>query len=100
MELDGYCVLEGENVEVYDHMNKHTLCTMVQLNKENAEVGHKIAMQVAAMKPLALDESSISEDMKNEEFKVAVEKTKEELVEKAVNAALHKAGSQPEPLRL
>ena len=95
MELDGYCVLEGENVEVYDHMNKHTLCTMVQLNKENAEVGHKIAMQVAAMKPLALDESSISEDMKNEEFKVAVEKTKEELVEKAVNAALHKAGLNP-----
>ena len=95
MELDGYCVLEGENVEVYDHMNKHTLCTMVQLNKENAEVGHKIAMQVAAMKPLALDESSISEDVKNEEFKVAVEKTKEELVEKAVNAALHKAGLNP-----
>ena len=76
-------------------MNKHTLCTMVQLNKENAEVGHKIAMQVAAMKPLALDESSISEDVKNEEFKVAVEKTKEELVEKAVNAALHKAGLNP-----
>ncbi|CDC24067.1 elongation factor Ts [Prevotella sp. CAG:386] len=24
MELDGYCVLEGENIEVYDHMNKHT----------------------------------------------------------------------------
>ena len=95
MELDGYCVLEGENVEVYDHMNKHTLCTMVKLNKENAEVGHKIAMQVAAMKPLALDESLISDDMKNEEFKVAVEKTKEELVEKAVNAALHKAGLNP-----
>ena len=95
MELDGYCVLEGENVEVYDHMNKHTLCTMVQLNKENAEVGHKIAMQVAAMKPLALDERSISDDVKNEEFKVAVEKTKEELVEKAVNAALHKAGLNP-----
>ena len=28
MELDGYNVLEGENIEVYDHMNKHTLCTM------------------------------------------------------------------------
>ena len=30
MELDGYNVLEGENIEVYDHMGKHTLCTMVQ----------------------------------------------------------------------
>ena len=31
MELDGYLVLEGENIEVYDHMGKHTLCTMVQI---------------------------------------------------------------------
>ena len=45
MELDGYNVLEGENIEVYDHMGKHTLCTMVQLNENNAEAGHKIAMQ-------------------------------------------------------
>ena len=35
MELDGYNVLEGENIEVYDHMKKHTLCTMVQLNQNN-----------------------------------------------------------------
>ena len=45
MELDGYCVLEGDNIEVYDHMNKHTLCTMVQLNENNEEAGHKVAMQ-------------------------------------------------------
>lgn len=24
MELDGYNFLEGENLSVYDHMNKHT----------------------------------------------------------------------------
>ena len=29
MELDGYLFLEGENVEIYDHMGKHMLCTMV-----------------------------------------------------------------------
>ena len=95
MELDGYLVLEGDNIEVYDHMKKHTLCTMVQLNAENEEAGHKLAMQVAAMKPLALDEASVPAEVKDEEFKVAVEKTKEELVEKAVNAALHKAGLNP-----
>ena len=39
MELDGYCVLEGDNIEVYDHMNKHTLCTMVQLNENNEGIG-------------------------------------------------------------
>ena len=32
-ELDGYLYLEGDNVSVYDHMNKHLLCTMVQTNK-------------------------------------------------------------------
>ena len=95
MELDGYCVLEGENVEVYDHMNKHTLCTMVQLNENNAEAGHKIAMQVAAMKPIALDEESVPESVKEEEYKVAVEKTKEEQIEKAVENAVKKAGLNP-----
>ena len=95
MELDGYNVLEGENIEVYDHMNKHTLCTMVQLNKANAEVGHKVAMQVAAMKPIALDEESVPESVKEEEYKVAVEKTKEEQIEKAVEVAVKKAGLNP-----
>ena len=95
MELDGYNVLEGENIEVYDHMKKHTLCTMVQLNENNEEAGHKIAMQVAAMKPIALDEESVPAEVKDDEYKVAVQKTKEEQIEKAVEVALKKAGLNP-----
>ena len=95
MELDGYNVLEGENIEVYDHMGKHTLCTMVQLNQNNEDAGHKVAMQVAAMKPIALDEASVPQAVKDEEYKVAVQKTKEEQVEKAVEVALKKAGLNP-----
>lgn len=95
MELDGYNVLEGENIEVYDHMNKHTLATMVQLSNANAEAGHKVAMQVAAMKPVALDETSVPESVKEEELKVAIQKTKDEQVEKAVANALKKAGINP-----
>ena len=95
MELDGYEVLEGENIEVYDHMGKHTLCTMVQLNQNNQDAGHKVAMQVAAMKPIALDEASVPEAVKEEEYKVAIQKTKEEQVEKAVEVALKKAGLNP-----
>jgi len=68
---------------------------MVQLNAANEEAGHKVAMQVAAMKPVALDESSVPQSVKDEEFKVAVEKTKEEMVTKAVDAALKKAGINP-----
>ncbi len=95
MEIDGYNFLEGDNISVYDHMGRHTLATMVQLNANSEEAGHKVAMQVAAMKPVALDEASVPQSVKDEEFKVAVEKTKEEMVEKAVNAALKKAGINP-----
>jgi elongation factor Ts len=91
-ELDGYNYLEGDNISTYDHMGRHTLCTMVQLNKENEDAAHKIAMQVAAMKPIALDEASVSDDVKKTEYEVAVQKTKDEQVEKAVVNALKKAG--------
>jgi elongation factor Ts len=95
MEIDGYNFIEGANVEVYDHMGKHTLCTMVQLNNNNEEVGHKVAMQVAAMKPVALDETCVPQNVKDEELRVAIEKTKEEQIERQVNVALKKAGINP-----
>jgi len=92
MELDGYNWLEGENISVYDHMNKHLLCTMVQTNKPAEEQAHAIAMQVAAMNPVALDEASVPQEVVESEQKVAIQKTKEEQVEKAVQNALKKAG--------
>ena len=95
MELDGYLTLEGNNIEVYDHMGKHTLATMVQLNKNAAEVGHKLAMQVAAMKPVALDAQSIDPKILDEEYKTAVEKSKLEQVQKFVDNKLKKAGINP-----
>ena len=92
MELDGYSVLEGSNIYTYDHMGRHTLCTLVKLTDANEDAGHKVAMQVAAMKPIALNEQSVSQEVKDEEFKVAVSKTKEEQIERQVNVALKKAG--------
>ena len=93
MELDGYQTLEGANIEAYDHMGKHTLCTMVQTNKENSEAGHKLAMQVAAMKPVALNAEAVDQKILDEEYKTAVEKTKQ--VEKFVEMKLKKAGLNP-----
>lgn len=95
MELDGYNVLEGANISVYDHMRKHTLATMVQLSDANEEAGYKVAMQVAAMKPVALDEASVPQNVKDEELRIAIEKTKEEQVERQINGALKKAGINP-----
>ncbi len=92
MELDGYNFIEGDNVAVYDHMNRHILCTMVQTNMPASEQAHEVAMQVAAMNPVALDEASVPQSVKDNELKIAIEKTKEEQVKKAVEAALKKAG--------
>ena len=92
MELDGYLFIEGDNVSVYDHMNKHLLCTMVQTNKAAEEQAHAIAMQVAAMNPVALNEATVPESVKETELKVAIEKTKEDQINKAVEVALKKAG--------
>ncbi len=95
MELDGYNFIEGENVSVYNHMNKNVLCTLVQTNKPAEEQAHAVAMQVAAMKPVALNEESVDPAIIEEEKKVAAEKTKQEQVEKAVVNALKKAGINP-----
>ena len=95
MELDGYNYLEGENIEAYNHMNRNGLCTLVQTNKPAAEQGHAICMQVAAMKPIALDEKSVPQAVVDEEYNVAVEKSKQEQIQKAVEAALKKAGINP-----
>ena len=95
MELDGYMTIAGENVEAYNHMNKNGLCTLVQTNKPAAEQAHVVCMQVAAMKPLALDEKSVPQSVIDEEYYVAVEKSKQEQVQKAVENALKKAGINP-----
>ncbi len=92
MELDGYMTLEGENISTYNHQGRNVLCTMVQLSKPAEEQGHNIAIQVAAMNPVAVDEASVPQEVKDNEMKVALEKTREEQVKKAVEAALKKAG--------
>ncbi|MDE5986214.1 MAG: translation elongation factor Ts [Prevotella sp.] len=95
MELDGYMYLEGDNIDAYNHMNRNGLCTLVQTNKPAAEQAHAVAMQVAAMNPVALDEKSVPQATIDEEYNVAVEKSKQEQVQKAVEAALKKAGINP-----
>ena len=87
MELDGYMTVEGADTVVYNHMNKNGLCTIVAFNK-------KVDEQLA-MNPIAIDEDGVSEEIKQKEIEVAIEKTKAEQVQKAVEAALKKAGINP-----
>ncbi|WP_291565402.1 translation elongation factor Ts [Bacteroides sp.] len=96
MELDGYFVVTGANTAVYNHMSKNQLCTMVAFNKPcDQQLAHEICMQIAAMNPIAIDEAGVPESVKQEEINVAIEKTKAEQVQKAVEAALKKAGINP-----
>jgi elongation factor Ts len=93
MELDGYATVEGEKIIAYNHMGQNFLCTLVAFNKEcSEEVGKGVAMQAAAMAPIALDEASIPQETKDAEFKAAIEKTEEDQVKKAIEVALKKAG--------
>lgn len=93
MELDGYNWIEGVSTAIYNHQGKNTLCTIAAFNKAADEkVAHEIVMQIAAMNPIAIDEDGVSEDIKQKEIQVAIDKTKAEQVQKAVEAALKKAG--------
>ena len=88
MELDGYSFVEGAYTTVYNHMGKNQLCTIAAFNKESEELAHNIAMQIAAMNPIAIDEAGVPESVKNQEIQVAIEKTKAEQIQKAVEVAL------------
>lgn len=93
MELDGYNWIEGAATAIYNHQGKNALCTIAAFNKPADEkVAHEIVMQIAAMNPIAIDEDGVSEEIKQKEIQVAIDKTKAEQVQKAVEAALKKAG--------
>ena len=91
-----YGKIEAPYIGSYMHIINGKLAAIVGFNKEvPAEVAKGMAMQVASMNPVAIDPESVPQEIINNELTVAVEKTKEELVLKAVEAALKKAGINP-----
>ena len=96
-ELGAFEVLEGAYVTNYNHPGNR-LATIVEMNKSFdgiEEVSHEVAMHVAAMNPMAVSEAAISQEVKDRELAVAVDKTKEELIGKEVEKALRKVGINP-----
>ena len=96
MELGAYECIAAPSVAAYDHLG-NKLATIVGFNLEgvSAEVGKEVAMQVAAMNPVAVNREAVPAAVIEEEKNVAIEKTKTEQVRKAVEAALKKAGFNP-----
>ena len=95
IELAHFEAINAEAVYAYIHPGNR-MASIVGMNKAGYdEVGHNVAMQVVAMRPVALDEASVPQSVIDSELNVYREKTKEELVGKAIEAALKKAGINP-----
>ncbi|MDE6637816.1 MAG: translation elongation factor Ts [Muribaculaceae bacterium] len=96
MELGAYECVEAPSVAAYEHLG-NKLATIVGLSVPGVSnaIGREICMQVAAMNPIAIDRDHVDAHVVEGELKVAVEKTKEEQVKKAVEAAIRKAGINP-----
>lgn len=96
MELGAYECIEAPSTTSYNHLG-NKLATIAGFNQADVDyqVGRDVAMQVASMNPVAVDRKSVPQSVIDSEYNVAVDKTKEEQVKKAVEAALKKAGINP-----
>lgn len=69
--------LDAPYVASYIH-GSYRMGVLVGLSKENAEAGKDVAMQIAAMNPIAIDEKSISPEVIERERNIAIEQVKAE----------------------
>ena len=91
-----YALVEAPYVKEYIHTLTGKLGALVGFNKEvPMDIAKGVAMQVASMNPVAISAEDCPAEVVENERKIAIEKTKEEQVQKAVDAALKKAGINP-----
>ncbi|MGM9851645.1 MAG: translation elongation factor Ts [Muribaculaceae bacterium] len=95
-EISAYEWLSAPSTTSYNHLG-NKLATIAGFNLEGVDyqVGRDVAMQVASMNPVAVSRETVPAAVSEAEYNVAVEKTKQEQVKKAVEAALKKAGINP-----
>ncbi len=81
IEIDGYSHTKGEKVVPYLHGDGKIGVLVTLENVSGADVteaGKDIAMQIAAMKPVAVDENGVSDEMVEREKQIGIEKAREE----------------------
>ncbi len=69
--------IDAEFVASYIH-GANRMGVLVGMNKEAADAGRDVAMQIAAMNPLAVDETSIPQETISREREIAIEQIKAE----------------------
>lgn len=77
IDLAAYTTLEGNYIASYVHSNKK-IATLIALNSEAAEAGRDVAMQVAAMNPIALNKESVSPEVIERELEIGRELARQE----------------------
>jgi elongation factor Ts len=75
LDLSNYAVVTGEKVVAYNHPGNQ-LATLVGFSADGSdmnEVGRQVAMQVAAMNPLAIDKSGVDDTTISRELEIGKE---------------------------
>lgn len=79
LDLSAYAVINAETVVAYNHPG-NKIATIVGLNKDGdfQEVGKDVAMQVAAMAPVALNADEVPQDVIDREIEIGKEQAIQE----------------------
>ncbi len=98
IDLGAFEAIEAPFTAAYIHQGNR-LATIVGMNLNSndrlAQIGHEMAMQVAAMDPVGVDEHDVSEDVIRREIEVGMEQARnegkpEEMLEKIAKGKLNK----------
>ena len=80
LELSGYCTVNAALVSAYNHLG-NKLATLVGLNQKSAEVAeaaHNVAMQIAAMSPIAIDKDDVDKSVIEKEIEIGMDQARNE----------------------
>jgi elongation factor Ts len=80
LELSGYVVVNAALVSAYNHLG-NKLATLVGLNQKGdaiAEAAHNVAMQIAAMNPVAIDKDDVDKSVIDKEIEIGMDQARNE----------------------
>jgi elongation factor Ts len=88
-------VVTGETVIAYNHPGNRLACVVAFNKAVSEEVAKNVAMQVAAMAPVAVDKDDVSTEMLEREVEIAREQVRaegkpEDMVEKIAQGKINK----------
>lgn len=98
LQLSRFAVVAGESAFAYVHPGNR-IATIVALNKSDVanidQIGKDVAMQIAAMAPIALDQDSVPSNVIEKEIEIGKEQARqegkpEEMLEKIAMGKLNK----------